>query len=60
MTGWVIYAVEIQDASSGQLLEAYEEKQYPNALNPMATFGSLAAAKTGIDKGSDALANRLQ
>ncbi|HEX3982386.1 MAG TPA: DUF3313 domain-containing protein [Acidisoma sp.] len=60
MTGWVMYAVEIHDASNGQLLEAYEEKQYPNAFNPMATFGSLAAAKTGIDKGSDALADQLQ
>lgn len=60
MTGWVMYAVEIHDASSGELLEAYEEKQYPNALNPLPTFGSLAAAKAGIDKGSDALAVRLQ
>ncbi|MCB8880176.1 DUF3313 domain-containing protein [Acidisoma cellulosilytica] len=60
MTGWVMYAVEISDASNGKLLEAYEEKQYPNAFNPLPTFGALAAAKTGIDKGSDALVVQMQ
>lgn len=59
-SGWVMYTVEISDAASGQLLEAYETKQYPNALNIHAAFGSLAAAKIGIDKGADMLAAGLE
>jgi hypothetical protein len=34
-------------------------KQYPGAMNILATFGSLTAARTGIDKGADALADYL-
>lgn len=60
MTGWVMDAVEITDATSGQLLAAYEEKQYPNAFNPMATMGSLAAARAGLDKAAAALTERLR
>ncbi|GAB0116270.1 lipoprotein [Acidisoma sp. 7E03] len=60
MTGWVMDAVEITDAESGRLLLAYEEKQYPNAFNPMPTFGALAAARAGLDKAADGLAARLQ
>ena len=58
-TGSVTYAVEIYDASTNRLLHAYVSKQYPNAMNIGATFGSLSAAKTGIDKGADALAAQL-
>lgn len=60
MTGSVIYAVEIYDAQTGKLLDASIVKQFPGAYNIGATFGSLAAAKTGIDKGADALAGELQ
>lgn len=60
MTGWVMYAAEIRDGGSGRLLEAFETKQYPNAYNIPATFGSLAAARTGIDKGAQALVGALQ
>ncbi|RDK00822.1 DUF3313 domain-containing protein [Paraburkholderia lacunae] len=53
--GSVIYAVEIYDASSNRLLSAYVTKQYPNPFNLGASFSSLSASKTGIDKGADAL-----
>lgn len=53
-TGWISYAVEVYDAPSGRLLDAYVTKQYPNAMNIGASFGSLGAAKTGVDKGADA------
>jgi hypothetical protein len=59
MTGSVFYSVEIYDAQSNQLLEAYVTKQYPNPENIMASFGSLGAAKTGIDKGANALVAQL-
>jgi len=55
MTGSVNYAVEIFDAPSNRLLSAYVTKQYPNAMNAGAAFGSLQASKVGIDKGADAL-----
>ncbi|RAR71397.1 uncharacterized protein DUF3313 [Paracidovorax anthurii] len=54
-TGSVSYAVEIFDASTGALLDAYVTKQYPNALNIAATLGKLDAAQAGIDKGADEL-----
>jgi len=59
MMGSVNYAVEIYDASTNRLLNAYVEKQYPNAMNVKSTFGSLGAAKTGISKGADALVAQL-
>lgn len=59
-SGSVSYAVEIHDGSTGRLLEAYVSKQYPNAMNLPAAFGSLSAAKTGLDKGADALVERLR
>jgi len=59
-TGSVSYAVEIYDASSQRLLKAYVDKQYPNAMNMKATFGSLSAARTGIQKGADNLLQNLQ
>lgn len=60
MAGSVSYAVEIYDASSARLLSAYITKQYPGALNIGDSFGSLGAAKTGIDKGADALVAALK
>jgi hypothetical protein len=59
MWGPVSYAVEIYDASTNQLLSAYVAKQYPNAMNIAATFGSLSASKTGIKKGAQDLLARL-
>jgi hypothetical protein len=59
-TGAVIYAVEIYDASTAQLLCAYIAKQYPNSLNIGATFGALAAARTGIEKGAEKMVEQLR
>ena len=58
-SGSVSYAVEVYDSSSGKLLKAYVSKQYPNAMNLPAAFGSLSAARTGLDKGADALVDQL-
>lgn len=54
-SGSVIYAVEIYDASTNRLLGAYVSKQYPNPYNLGASFSSLGASKTGIEKGADEL-----
>lgn len=59
MMGSVMYAVEIEDAATGQLLSAYVTKQYPNAMNVKASFGALAASMAGIRKGADELAEKL-
>jgi hypothetical protein len=59
LTGSVLYAVEIYDAATNQLLAASVNKQYPNAFNLAAGFGSLSAAETGIDKGAEALLEQL-
>lgn len=58
-TGAVFYVAEIYDAPSNRLLAAFVAKQYPGAYDIGATFGSLGAAKTGIEKGADALAAQL-
>lgn len=60
MTGSVMYAVEIFDAPTNRLLTAYVTKQYPNAMNPMATVGSLTASQSGVDSGSDTLLAQLK
>jgi hypothetical protein len=60
LTGSVIYAAEIYDASTGRLLSAFVTKQYPSPLNIGASMGSLAAAKVGIEKGGDALVASLK
>lgn len=57
--GSVMYAVEVYDASTNELLNAYVAKQYPNAMNVSATVGRLEAAKTGLQKGAEELATRL-
>lgn len=60
LAGSVSYAVEIHDSVSGELLLAYVSKQYPNAMNVMASMGALAAAKAGIRKGAQDLVDRMQ
>lgn len=57
--GSVSYAVEIYDASTLRLLDAYVTKQYPNAMNVSASIGKMAASKTGIEKGATDLVERL-
>ena len=59
LMGSVMYAVEIEDASTGRLLNAYVAKQYPNAMNVKASFGALAASMAGVREGADDLAERL-
>jgi hypothetical protein len=44
---------------SNRLLRAYVAKEYPAAENVLASFGSLGASKTGIDKGATALLKEL-
>lgn len=58
--GSVSYSVEVYDAMSNRLLKAYQARQYPNAMNVGATFGSLGAARTGLDKGAHELLAELQ
>jgi len=58
-TGEAIYAVELYDAQTDRLLEAYVARQYPRPYNVKATFGSLTAAQVGIKKGADALLEHL-
>ncbi|HBK46750.1 MAG TPA: DUF3313 domain-containing protein [Xanthomonadaceae bacterium] len=57
--GSVSYSVEILDAHTDELLAAYVEKQYPNAMNFKASLGSLDAAKAGIRKGAEELTKKL-
>lgn len=59
MMGSVSYAVEIYDASTNRLLNAFVAKQYPNAMNVKSTFGSLSAAKTGLRKGAAAFVSQF-
>ncbi|MHC1479826.1 DUF3313 domain-containing protein [Frateuria aurantia] len=58
--GSISYAVEIHDAGSHQLLLAYVDKQYPNAMNIKASFGALSAARVGIHKAADNLLGNLK
>ena len=60
LSGWLAYAVEIYDAQTNQLLAAYVETQYPNAMNIKASSGRLSAALTGADKGAEALMASLR
>lgn len=60
LTGSVIYAVEIYEAQANRLVSAFVTKQYPGAMNIMASMGSLAASETGIEKGADALVAQLK
>lgn len=58
--GSVSYSVEIYDGTSNRLLKAFVAKQYPNAMNVSATFGSLGASEIGIVKGADELLAQLK
>ncbi|GKT02118.1 DUF3313 domain-containing protein [Acidovorax sp. SUPP3434] len=58
--GSVTYSAEIFDANNNRLLKALVTKQHPNAMNIAATFGSLNAAKTGIEKGAEELLTQLK
>ncbi len=60
LTGSVIYAVEIFDATTSRLLGAFVSKQYPNPYNIKASVGALAAAEAGIDKGAESLMAQLR
>lgn len=60
LTGSVIYVVEIYDAMTNRLLTASVMKQYPSPINIGASLGSLAASKTGIEKGAEALVAQLK
>ena len=59
-TGSIFYVVEIYDSSTSKLLSASIAKEYPNSMNIAASFGSLTAAKVGIEKGAEKLAKQLQ
>ena len=60
MTGSVIYAVEIFDASTARLLSAYVTKQYPDAYDIKSSIGQLAASFAGIDKGAESLVTQFR
>ncbi|SRR5450830_328603 len=60
LTGSVMYAVEIYDATSNHLLHAYVTKQYPSPWNISASIGALAASKAGIDNGAEELYAELK
>jgi len=60
LSGSVLYAVEIYDAASDRLLNAFITKQYPRPWSIGASMGALAASKAGIEKGADALAEQLK
>lgn len=57
--GSVSYSVEIYEATTNRLLEAYVTKQYPNAMNVKATLGTLGAARAGVENGAEALVAEL-
>lgn len=59
VSGAVIYAAEIYDAQTGRLLNARVTKQYPGAMNIGASFGAMKAARKGIEKGADELAEQI-
>jgi hypothetical protein len=58
-SGSVSYAVELSDASTGELLNAYVTNQSANALNVVASFGPLDAARGGVRAGADQLRDKL-
>lgn len=60
LTGSVSYSVEIFDAATGRLLNAYVAKQYPSPWNISASMGALSASKAGIDKAAIELASKLK
>ncbi len=59
-TGSVMYAVELYDASTNQLVNAYVTKQYPGPYNLGASLGLMDASKAGVRNGADALLAQLR
>ncbi|RAL97208.1 DUF3313 domain-containing protein [Agrobacterium sp. MS2] len=58
-SGWVSYAVEIEDAETGTLLYAYVGSSSANALDITSNFRGLDAAKAGIRSASEGLDKEL-
>ena len=58
-SGWVSYAVEIEDAQTGALLYAHVASRSANALDITANFGGLDAAKAGVRSAADQLGKEL-
>lgn len=58
-SGWVSYAVEIEDAETGSLLYAYAGNGSANALDLTSVFRKLDAAKAGIRSASARLDKEL-
>ena len=59
-TGAVKYVVEVHDSKTGKLLSAFTAKQYPKPYDIPAGIGDLAAAKAGIDRGSEEFVAQLK
>jgi hypothetical protein len=59
-TGSVMYAVELYDASTNLLVNAYITKQYPGPYNLGASLGLMDASKAGVRNGADALLAQLR
>jgi hypothetical protein len=57
--GSVSYAVEVSDASTGDLVYAYVTRQAPAALDITSSVGFLDAAKTGVRVGARRLRDEL-
>ncbi|PZP84657.1 MAG: hypothetical protein DI582_08200 [Azospirillum brasilense] len=56
-TGSVLYATEVYDATTAQLLDAQIVKQHPGAYHLGSAFGNaLAAAKVGVEQGAKSFA----
>lgn len=58
-SGWVSYAVEIEDAETGSLLYAHVASRSANALDITANFRGLDAARAGVRSAADQLGNEL-
>lgn len=59
-TGSVMYAVELYDATTNQLVNAYVTKQYPGPYDLGASLGLMDASKAGVRNGADALLAQLR
>ncbi|POP83763.1 hypothetical protein BKM77_15230 [Pseudomonas syringae] len=55
MVGSITYWVEVQNASTGELLLAFVGRGFPNPLNIIASVGRLTAARYGIDQAPENL-----
>jgi uncharacterized lipoprotein YmbA len=59
-TGSVMYAVELYDASTNLLVNAYVTKQYPGPYNLGASLGLMDASRAGVRNGAEALLAQLR